>query len=93
MLKVVEKFMGDMTRADLSKKVRKVILDRQKDLCFYCNRPLMGFYVLDHFVPRSKGGSDNAENRVAACQACDGAKGGRLPIDEERQRLATILNS
>ena len=93
MHEAVERIFKDAGRADLSKKVRRAILRRQIDKCFYCGRKFRGRgYVLDHFIPRSKGGDDGIENRVAACPPCDGKKGARMPTEAERQRLYRQLN-
>jgi hypothetical protein len=61
-------------------------LKRQKRRCFYCNilmtretadrRP-----TIDHVVPRSEGGADAIENTVAACYACNAAKGSMGAIE------------
>jgi 5-methylcytosine-specific restriction endonuclease McrA len=49
--------------------------------CEYCGVDLLSHqrlfesFVLDHLVPRSRGGVDAAENRRVACSACDRLKG------------------
>jgi hypothetical protein len=46
--------------------------------CHYCNsraKPL----TLDHIVPRSRGGTNDYRNLVAACKRCNQDKGNRLP--------------
>ena len=35
--------------------------------------------VRDHVIPRSRGGSDNAENLVLSCNGCNSSKGARTP--------------
>lgn len=48
--------------------------------CVYCGRCIPPHrLVLDHVVPRSRGGSDGNANRVLACKACDWAKADRTP--------------
>jgi 5-methylcytosine-specific restriction endonuclease McrA len=49
--------------------------------CIYCCRlvdfsGLEAFHV-DHFIPRSAGGSDRLENLVPACSSCNLSKGAR----------------
>lgn len=55
------------------------------ECCTYCHRPFrvpiwhQGKYILlarhkDHFIPKSKGGSDEETNRVVCCHVCNGVK-------------------
>ena len=68
--------------------IRRTWLDahlvRQKGRCAYCNILMVDSKIgkegdrrwsIDHVVPRSKGGEDTQENTVAACAACNTAKG------------------
>lgn len=60
--------------------------------CEYCGatEEKVGFlHEPDHFIPRSRGGSDDPENIVLACHRCNQAKQGRLfkTIEECRQWL------
>jgi hypothetical protein len=50
------------------------------DRCAYCG-DTGGPFHLDHVVPRSRGGQDHPRNIVRACQACNLAKGDRLPSE------------
>ena len=48
--------------------------------CVYCGRRApFEELVLDHVVPRSRGGPDGDHNRVLACPSCDRAKRNRVP--------------
>ena len=74
-------------------KVRAVLWKRQGGACFYCGtlqstiaaifenswmqRNHWAFQV-EHVIPRSKGGSNGAENLVLACPFCNRAKNGEL---------------
>ncbi len=42
----------------------------------------------DHIVPRSKGGSNRAENIVAACRGCNNAKR-TMSVEQYRTKLQT----
>ena len=42
--------------------------------CFYCGQ--IG-RTLDHVVPKSRGGSDDRENLVIACERCNSSKGNK----------------
>jgi 5-methylcytosine-specific restriction endonuclease McrA len=55
------------------------------DRCAYCDeiKPL----TIDHVVPISRGGRDEAANIVPACKPCNSSKGNRL-LSEWRGRLS-----
>lgn len=62
---------------------RFILFDRDGFQCIYCGSTSYGDGVelsLDHIVPRSKGGSDCAENLVTACGGCNSAKQDRFLI-------------
>lgn len=64
----------------VSKRLRFLVLRRDKYRCFYCGACApMARLEVDHRVPRCNGGEDIAENLVAACYACNRGKG---PLDE-----------
>ncbi len=59
---------------------RKGILARDQYTCQYCRQPVgSAKLTLDHIIPRSRGGANAWENLVAACFACNNAKGDRTP--------------
>jgi hypothetical protein len=50
----------------------------------WCRRPLHPGHrllSLDHVIPRLKGGPAWLENEVAACRACNRARGHTAPLD------------
>jgi HNH endonuclease len=54
----------------------------------WCRRPLAPgdrLLSLDHVVPRLKGGPAWLENEVAACRACNRARGHTAPVDWLRE--------
>ena len=59
-------------------KSRKNILRRDGHTCQYCGKKNTTLTV-DHVIPRHKGGSDNWDNLVCACQHCNLIKGNRSP--------------
>lgn len=71
-------------KAYLDKKLvrnRFIIFDRDGFQCIYCGSTSYGDGVeltLDHIIPRSRGGSDCAENLVTACKGCNSAKNDRF---------------
>ena len=47
----------------------------QGGTCFYCDIPLQGIRTdVEHIVPKSKGGTNNARNLVLACWECNKKK-------------------
>lgn len=48
--------------------------------CAYCKCELdADLFILEHVVPRSRGGPDDDSNRVLSCNVCDDAKKNRTP--------------
>jgi HNH endonuclease len=58
-------------------------LERDGATCIWCGRTLGGLVpaTTEHVVPRVKGGPSWAENEVAACRRCNGARGHTAPVD------------
>ena len=59
-------------------------MERQNNCCAYCGIPISlkphrgkadRHATLDHVVPLALNGADSEENTVAACEACNNAKG------------------
>ena len=63
------------------KSKRKTVLNRDKYTCQYCGTK-NGPFVIDHFIPISRGGSNNNRNLMTACEECDRRKGNSLPTDQ-----------
>lgn len=57
----------------ISKRLRFEILRRDGYKCFYCHNSEDGL-TIDHVVPTTLGGTDDPENLVAACPACNSGK-------------------
>ena len=51
------------------------LLYQQLDECWYCGCTDADVWHLDHKTPRSRGGSDDRTNLVAACAPCNQRKG------------------
>jgi len=58
---------------------RKEVLLRDRHTCQYCGKKIK-MLTLDHVVPRRQGGTQNWENIVSACIACNHFKAGRTPF-------------
>lgn len=87
------------------KELRDAIYRREGGRCFYCRRWLRArTRVLDHVVPREKGGGNCYRNVVACCAECNTDKGkqaggellrklyreGRLSASELREGLRAL---
>jgi 5-methylcytosine-specific restriction endonuclease McrA len=66
--------------------------------CFYCGKQIpldnygvagaRGWWEIDHFIPFSRGGSDQPYNWVAACVDCNTSKSDLMPWDFQPERFA-----
>jgi 5-methylcytosine-specific restriction endonuclease McrA len=56
-------------------RVRKLVLERDYFTCHYCGQEAS---TVDHLIPISKGGTDEATNMVAACIKCNSGKRDRM---------------
>jgi 5-methylcytosine-specific restriction endonuclease McrA len=59
-----------------------LILARDGSECVWCRRPLAPgdrYLSLEHLIPRLKGGPAWLENELAACRACNRARGHTAP--------------
>ena len=56
-------------------RVRKEVLDRDYWTSHYCGQEAT---TVDHVIPISKGGTDEAQNMVAACNPCNSGKRDRM---------------
>ena len=68
----------------------QALFRRDRNICLYCgDEHLDRELTRDHVVPRSRGGSDDWENVVAACRRCNHRKGDRL-LHERRMELLAL---
>jgi len=68
-------------------RVRSEVLQRDYFTCHYCGQEAN---TVDHLIPISKGGTDEATNMVAACIKCNSGKRDRMtPTFFERTRKPT----
>lgn len=56
--------------------IRIPILERDGYMCAYCGRKAT---TVDHVIPKSKGGNEDAANLVACCKRCNNKKSNRTP--------------
>lgn len=74
-------------------QLRAYVLHREGNRCAYCGRSNTRLEV-EHIVPRSRGGTDHADNLTASCRSCNIAKG-QMPIEQflsdDPKRLTRIM--
>jgi 5-methylcytosine-specific restriction endonuclease McrA len=73
------------------------VFNRTGGCCFYCSRDLAfhayrlyserGAWVVDRFIPVSKGGVDGPENWAACCLACSHQKAEQMPWEFDPERF------
>lgn len=61
------------TDINLWKKLSKKIMERDKYTCLYCGQ-IGGKLEIDHVLPISRGGTNDVDNLVTACQHCNRQK-------------------
>lgn len=58
----------------------RIWLLQRDGVCHYCRRPLDKLTItIDHYIPKTKGGTDDIGNLVASCRECNQEKGGQTP--------------
>lgn len=73
---------GKHTRADVLRQIEK-----QSGHCFWCSEAIpSGKHTVDHYVPLTKGGSNNPDNLVIACRSCNSRKWALDPEEFARRR-------
>lgn len=66
-----------MAKKAIPVATRRIVAERAVWCCEYCKSQEQFSpqpFTVDHFVPKSKGGSDDLENLALACQGCNGSK-------------------
>lgn len=54
----------------------------QRGRCFYCEQLItVEDATADHFIPRSRGGSNSIRNKVMACRPCNHNKADLMPSE------------
>ena len=68
----------------VSKRTRFEVLKRDDFRCRYCGANAMQSLIeVDHVIPASKGGTDDAANLVAACWDCNHGKSD-VPLEDRK---------
>ena len=73
-------------------EVREYLLEKFNRTCVYCSTK-EGPFNLDHFHPKSKGGSDRVSNLVLSCVKCNQKKDNQLPADflSDKPKLLALI--
>ena len=74
------------TRARNSRAIRhKMMKGRDTVPCHWCKTPItLDTSTIEHVVPIDRGGLDNANNRVLACEPCNTKRGNSMPELEQQ---------
>lgn len=62
-----------------SKKEIDAIYKQQKGKCWWCGKSVKKEWHIDHRIPLSKGGTNDASNLVISCPKCNLRKNSKLP--------------
>lgn len=55
-------------------KAKPVLVEIQRNICFYCRKPMRSEVAIDHFIPFARYSTDLGHNFVAAHAACNNSK-------------------
>lgn len=83
-----------MPRRYLPAKLRKAVAERAQGFCEYCLSPVdyaVQSFSVEHIIPRSKGGTDDAENLAFACMGCNDHKYDKTEHKDPVSEVITIL--
>lgn len=73
---------------------KKYIYEREGKQCLYCAKNLgLGKVTLDHYFPKSFGGSSDVFNLVCCCKKCNASKGSQIPDDWEKVNLSLFTRA
>jgi hypothetical protein len=77
-------------------KLKQTTYERALGLCEYCKSPAnisSQPFVVEHVIPKSKGGQSTPENAALSCQGCNNYKYNKTDdIDILTGKTATIFN-
>ena len=81
-----------MSSGYISEQVRTRVQAQAQNRCGYClshQDYVLGTLEIEHFIPRSKGGTDEEENLWIACSLCNTFGSPRIPVEAARCRAKT----
>ena len=74
-----------MPEKRVSARARQIVTKRARECCEYCRSQLhfsADPYVIEHIIPRSRGGTDQLNNLAFACQGCNGLKYNKVTAED-----------
>lgn len=74
---------------------KKYIYLREKKKCFHCGKELisLGKVTLDHYFPRSMGGTYDLFNLVCSCRKCNKYKKSMVPEDYKDIQIKLFIRA
>jgi hypothetical protein len=77
----------------IPKKIRQIVYDKCGGHCAYCGKEIdCKDMQVDHVHPKHKGGSDDIDNLMPACRACNFRKG-TLSVEHFRREIQDQCDS
>ena len=85
-----------LERRKIPPRIQHLVRRRAGQICEYCHTSEQWQYVrftIDHVIPLSQGGSDDAENLALACFHCNRRKAGRVAaVDPATGETVALFN-
>jgi 5-methylcytosine-specific restriction endonuclease McrA len=86
-----------MPKRDLSSgylKLRFQVLQRDHFTCQYCGAHAPDVKLeVDHVITVADGGTDDVDNLVTACYACNRGRGDALQVDHPNRKPPIVVNA